>query len=374
MSSSQLPSSSPDFETVNSLPRPLECLQGNPVRALFSKTFDLVDDPSLDPIISWGSSGVSFVVWDRTLFARHVLPRNFKHNNFSSFVRLLNTYVGTLYCDKNMVQIFSYVDFRTRNGSRRSALRVSTILGISPSAGSVFRKINTDKWEFFNEAFQRGKRHLLKNIRRCGPPQSHQVGSYIVPYSDAGKAGLEFEIESLRKDRSVLMQEVLELQQQQRTTLQCAKQHEKEQRDIGSPKVRRKFVKQHQCQTGISDFLNDGHIALAKELSEGAENMISDELATVHEKFFNLTKGAGFPELSPLETERIIKQEDKWNTSFNASGAPSRFGNEQWGNPTNYEVPEFGVTSGMSDMWDINSLLATESFPTDDSTLDEIER
>ncbi|KAH1078583.1 hypothetical protein GLYMA_19G191700v4 [Glycine max] len=97
MSSSQLPSSSPDFETVNSLPRPLECLQGNPVPALFSKTFDLVDDPSLDPIISWGSSGVSFVVWDRTLFARHVLPRNFKHNNFSSFVRLLNTYVGTLY-------------------------------------------------------------------------------------------------------------------------------------------------------------------------------------------------------------------------------------------------------------------------------------
>lgn len=87
-----------------------------------------------------------------------------------------------------------------------------------------------------------------------------------------------------------------------------------------------------------------------------------------------MTKGAGFPELSPLETERIIKQEDKWNTSFNASGAPSRFGNEQWGNPTNYEVPEFGVTSGMSDMWDINSLLATESFPTDDSTLDEIER
>ncbi|KAG4916429.1 hypothetical protein JHK87_053986 [Glycine soja] len=341
MSSSQLPSSSPDFETVNSLPRPLECLQGNPVPALFSKTFDLVDDPSLDPIISWGSSGVSFVVWDRTLFARHVLPRNFKHNNFSSFVRLLNTYCLLLLmeqCDKNMVQIFSYVDFRTRNGSRRSALRVSTILGISPSAGSVsmflwgvFRKINTDKWEFFNEAFQRGKRHLLKNIRRCGPPQSHQVGSYIVPYSDAGKAGLEFEIESLRKDRSVLMQEVLELQQQQRTTLQCAKQ------------------------------------ALAKELSEGAENMISDELATVHE-------GAGFPELSPLETERIIKQEDKWNTSFNASGAPSRFGNEQWGNPTNYEVPEFGVTSGMSDMWDINPLLATESFPTDDSTLDEIER
>ena len=45
-----------------------------------------------------------------------------------------------------------------------------------------------------------------------------------MPYSDADKAGLEFELESLRKERSVLMQEVVELQQQQRTTLQRARQ------------------------------------------------------------------------------------------------------------------------------------------------------
>lgn len=94
--SSKLPSSTAEFEKVITLPHPLECLQGNPVPAFLSKTFDLVDDPSLDPIISWSSAGVSFVVWDPTLFAIHVLPRNFKHNNFSSFVRQLNTYVGTL--------------------------------------------------------------------------------------------------------------------------------------------------------------------------------------------------------------------------------------------------------------------------------------
>ncbi|TKY62037.1 Heat stress transcription factor A-3 [Spatholobus suberectus] len=92
---SQLPSSSTKFEKVISLPQPLGCLQGNRVPAFLSKTFDLVDDPLLDPIISWGSTGVSFVVWDPILFARHVLPRNFKHNNFYSFVRQLNTYVGT---------------------------------------------------------------------------------------------------------------------------------------------------------------------------------------------------------------------------------------------------------------------------------------
>lgn len=76
------------------VPKPFESLQGTPVPPFLSKTFDLVDEPSLDPVISWGSRGESFVVWDPVEFSRTVLPRNFKHNNFSSFVRQLNTYVG----------------------------------------------------------------------------------------------------------------------------------------------------------------------------------------------------------------------------------------------------------------------------------------
>ncbi|KAL2345180.1 hypothetical protein Fmac_006465 [Flemingia macrophylla] len=407
-SSTMLPSSSTAFDSFN---------HGNPVPSFLSKTFDLVEDPSLDPIISWASTGASFVVWDPILFARHVLPRNFKHNNFSSFVRQLNTYVGT----------------------------------------HGFRKIDPDKWEFFNEAFQRGKRHLLNNIQRRRPPQSQQVGSRTRPHSDATKAGLEFEIEKLRNERSVLMQEVVELQQQQRTTLQRARhvnerlqsaeliqkqmvsflakffenptfltriQLEKEQRDMGSSEVRR-FVKQHQGQTGISDFMNKGQIvryqpdwrnvtissempemypdsleespnflsqALAKELSEGVENLISDEMVIAHaddtiglnsssfgleDTLFKgknvmssnqqvladgfvsfpyyLTNEAGFPEFSPIGTE------DKWNTSFNISGAPSSSGSEPWGNPMNCEVPEFGVLSDMSDKWDISSLLGNKN-------------
>lgn len=83
-----------EYENVVGVPQPLECLQANPVPPFLSKTYDLVDDPSLDPVISWSSTGMSFVVWDPVDFARLVLPRNFKHNNFSSFVRQLNTYVG----------------------------------------------------------------------------------------------------------------------------------------------------------------------------------------------------------------------------------------------------------------------------------------
>lgn len=82
--------------TAPAEPRPLEALLHGPQLPPFlSKTYDLVNEPALDGVISWGAAGNSFVVWDPSTFARDVLPHNFKHNNFSSFVRQLNTYVRT---------------------------------------------------------------------------------------------------------------------------------------------------------------------------------------------------------------------------------------------------------------------------------------
>lgn len=95
LTSSLDPSSMVEFDASVPVPMPMECLlMNNTVPPFLSKTFDLVDEPCLNPIISWSCNGASFVVWDPLEFARIILPRHFKHNNFSSFVRQLNTYVG----------------------------------------------------------------------------------------------------------------------------------------------------------------------------------------------------------------------------------------------------------------------------------------
>ncbi|XP_019058407.1 PREDICTED: heat stress transcription factor A-3 isoform X2 [Tarenaya hassleriana] len=99
-----------------------------------------------------------------------------------------------------------------------------------------FRKIDSDRWEFANEAFRRGKKHLLKNIHRRRLPQSQQATTSSNSFRSALEVGAE--IENLRKERKVLIEEVVELQQQHRGTarhmdtvnqrLQAAEQRQKQ--------------------------------------------------------------------------------------------------------------------------------------------------
>lgn len=157
--------------------------QSNAPPPFLSKTYDMVDDPATDAVVSWSSTNNSFVVWNPPEFARDLLPKYFKHNNFSSFVRQLNTY--------------------------------------------GFRKVDPDRWEFANEGFLRGQKHLLRIISRRKPAhghanqqpqQPHGQNSSVAACVEVGKFGLEEEVERLKRDKNVLMQELVRLRQQQQST------------------------------------------------------------------------------------------------------------------------------------------------------------
>ncbi|XP_039031263.1 heat stress transcription factor A-2d-like isoform X2 [Hibiscus syriacus] len=126
-------------------PQPIEALHDAGPPAFLTKTFDMVDDPGTNHMVSWGRGGSSFI---------------------------------------------------------------------------GFRKIDPDKWEFENEGFLRGQKDLLKSIRRrktpsqTPPPSQESLG----PCLEVGRFGLDGEVNRLRRDKQVLMMEVVKLRQQQLTT------------------------------------------------------------------------------------------------------------------------------------------------------------
>ncbi|GJD11837.1 Heat stress transcription factor B-2a [Galdieria sulphuraria] len=56
------------------------------------KLLSIVEEKDIEHLCCWTKSGRSFVVWHPIRFENEVLPRYYKHSNFSSFVRQLNQY------------------------------------------------------------------------------------------------------------------------------------------------------------------------------------------------------------------------------------------------------------------------------------------
>ncbi|KAG2172244.1 hypothetical protein INT43_004785, partial [Umbelopsis isabellina] len=97
------------------------------------KLFDMIDDPSCQQLISWNYNGQSFIVCNVVEFSKDVLPKHFKHSNFSSFVRQLNMY-----------------GFHKINKTPRGQRGVA----------------ENQIWEFSHPKFLRGRTDLLDEIKR----------------------------------------------------------------------------------------------------------------------------------------------------------------------------------------------------------------
>ncbi|KXH61289.1 HSF-type DNA-binding protein [Colletotrichum salicis] len=102
------------------------------------KLYKMLEDPAYANIVRWGNEGDTFVILETDKFTNDILPKHFKHSNFSSFVRQLNKY-----------------DFHK--------LRRNDENNESPYGKQA--------WEFKHSAFRADRKDNLDNIRRKAPAQ-----------------------------------------------------------------------------------------------------------------------------------------------------------------------------------------------------------
>ncbi|XP_062223297.1 heat stress transcription factor A-5 isoform X2 [Phragmites australis] len=76
-----------------------------------------------------------------------------------------------------------------------------------------FRKIDPERWEFANEYFVKGQKHLLKNIYRRKPIHSHSQQPGALP--DNERALFEDEIDRLSREKATLQADLWKFNQQQ---------------------------------------------------------------------------------------------------------------------------------------------------------------
>ncbi|KAG6888148.1 hypothetical protein C0995_010317 [Termitomyces sp. Mi166 len=117
-------------------PGPTQRASRPAVPAFLQKLHEMVNDPKNADLIRWSDAGDSF--FDHERFAREVLGRWFKHQNFASFVRQLNMY-----------------GFHKIPHLQQGVLKSDT---------------DTEHWNFAHPSFLRGQPDLLCLIQRKKQP------------------------------------------------------------------------------------------------------------------------------------------------------------------------------------------------------------
>ncbi|XP_075557420.1 uncharacterized protein LOC142589719 isoform X4 [Dermacentor variabilis] len=179
------------------------------VPAFLVKLWKLVEDEKCNDLISWSSTGQSFIIHNQTQFAKELLPLYFKHNNMASLIRQLNMY-----------------------GFRKVA--------------NIDQGLRSDREgiEFFHNFFIRGQECLLEFIKRKVP--SSRAGA-VVP--DDGRARNEVFKE--------LLSDVGSIQGRQEHMDQLLSEMKKENEALWREvaRLRQKHMKQQQIVEKLIQFL-----------------------------------------------------------------------------------------------------------------------
>ncbi|CEM06939.1 unnamed protein product [Vitrella brassicaformis CCMP3155] len=161
------------------------------VPGFLAKTYDLLEEGQWSDMISWNKAGDAIVVKDSTALAETVLPRLFKHNNYTSFVRQLNNYGFTKIT-------------KTRNESAANGID-----------------------EFRNDLFKKGQRYMLRMIQRKVPDMGGAASQVTKEVSQAFALMQDKLVESeerlasmaaeMRKFRSTVQDQITQLWQENKT-------------------------------------------------------------------------------------------------------------------------------------------------------------
>lgn len=157
-----------------------------PVPAFLMKLWALVEDPSNNDVIAWSWNGQNFCILDEQRFSKETLPKYFKHNNLSSFIRQLNMY-----------------------GFRKVMSLESGL--VRPEHGSCI--------EFHHPFFKKGKAELLENIKRkmssvkleephhLTQDELKKVVSELQDLKDV-QSNMDTQLENMRRENQALWKEV----------------------------------------------------------------------------------------------------------------------------------------------------------------------